>query len=689
MAIPSRAAYEKLNRYLAGGGMILFDTRDADLGGFGTATPEGERLQVIARGLDIPAIEPIPADHVLTRTFYLLQEFPGRWNDPAIWVEASPPDAAAAEGMPFRDLNDGVTPVVIGGNDWAGGLGGGRFGHPAPSVGRGQAGEGQREYALRFGVNLVMHVLTGNYKSDQVHVPAPPRAAGAVTDPESSHVTVDQIVLDPLLPWPVVWAAVALVCWPWRSPPGGGFGAGGCAASRARRSSRRSSTPPCRRRSASRSPTSWWPWWTRALAARADRGTQAAEALAHLEAEVAGRDNTELRVVRVGDADGRRRQPRDGRAGRGLGAGAAGAGRGRRAHHRRAGARLPAAPQLRAPLHVLLTGQGDDWDRRLVVRNAPAFGILDEELTLTVRIEDQGAAPGDSSAPLTIAIDGGPPMRFDVPLGEDMELPLVLPHAGMNVLQFETPLADGELTDRNNAAVVQINGVRDRLRVLLVSGEPHPGERTWRNLLKSDPSVDLVHFTILRPPEKQDGVPVEELSLIAFPTYELFVEKLEDFDLVVFDRYRRQGILPNEYLQNVADYVARGGAVLVSGGPEYASAESIFRSPLGAVLPGEPTARVVEEGFVPRLSELGQRHPSRRGSRHTPARGGRGRHSRLGPLVPPDRRDPHARGRRRHGGARGPSAPAAAARGEGRAALLADRPRLAVGPRLRGRRGRN
>jgi hypothetical protein len=200
-------------------------------------------------------------------------------------------------------------------------------------------------------------------------------------------------------------------------------------------------------------------------------------------------------------------------------------------------------------------------------------------------------------------------MRFDVPLGEDMELPLVLPHGGMNVLQFETPAAEGELTDRNNAAVVQINGVRDRLRVLLVSGEPHPGERTWRNLLKSDPSVDLVHFTILRPPEKQDGVPVEELSLIAFPTYELFVEKLEDFDLVIFDRYSRQGILPNEYLANVADYVARGGAVLISGGPEYAGAESVYRSPLAEVLPGAPTARVVDEAFVPRLGDLGQRHP--------------------------------------------------------------------------------
>ncbi len=258
---------------------------------------------------------------------------------------------------------------------------------------------------------------------------------------------------------------------------------------------------------------------------------------------------------------------------------------------------------------MLLTGNDDDWDRRLVVRNAPAFAILGEQVNLTVRIEDQGAAPGDTLVPLSIAIDGGAPMLFDVPLGEDMELPVELPHGGMNVLQFETPVVDGELTGRNNAAVVQINGVRDRLRVLLVSGEPHPGERTWRNLLKSDSAVDLVHFTILRPPEKQDGVPVDELALIAFPTRELFIEKIDEFDLIIFDRYRRRGILPSSYFENVADYVTNGGAVLVSAGPEYATADSIYRSPLGFVLPGAPTARVFEEGFLPTLSEIGLRHP--------------------------------------------------------------------------------
>ena len=170
--LPSRDAYGKLNRYLRSGGMILFDTRDADTARFGSGSPEGNKLQAIARGLDIPAIEPVPQDHVLTRTFYLIQDFPGRYDSRDIWVEATPAGAELAEGMPFRNLNDGVTPVVIGGNDWARAWAVDQYGNWRFPVGRGAAGERQREFALRFGVNLIMHVLTGNYKSDQVHVPA-------------------------------------------------------------------------------------------------------------------------------------------------------------------------------------------------------------------------------------------------------------------------------------------------------------------------------------------------------------------------------------------------------------------------------------------------------------------------------------------------------------------------------------
>ena len=344
------------------------------------------------------------------------------------------------------------------------------------------------------------------------------------------------------------------------------------------------------------------------------RPDQTAAALAALQEAIAARDGTELRVVRTGDA------PPDAPGGGGtllmtaLARALADEPQGRiagivlitdgRLHD------IDRAPALPAPAHVLLTGTPADWDRRLILRDAPAFAILDEQITLRLRIEDQGAAPpGPQRTDLSIAIDGGAPQVFDVPVNEDLDLPLTLPHGGMNVLQFSVPALAGELTDRNNAAVVQINGLRDRLRVLLVSGEPHPGERTWRNLLKSDASVDLVHFTILRPPDKQDGVPVEELSLIAFPTRELFVEKISEFDLIIFDRYKRRGILPGEYLQNVADYVSRGGALLVASGPEYATADSIYRSPLAPILPGTPTARVIDDPFVPRLTEPGQRHP--------------------------------------------------------------------------------
>ena len=340
-----------------------------------------------------------------------------------------------------------------------------------------------------------------------------------------------------------------------------------------------------------------------------DRPAQNAAALANIEAQVARQPNTELRTITLADGEGdtgtalmttlaeaMAEEPQGRIAGVILITDG-------RLHD------LDRAPRLPAPLHTLLTGQPDDWDRRLIVANAPAFAILGEQVTLTLRIEDQGAAPEEDTVPLSISIDGEPPVTVPAPIGEDIELPLELPRSGRNVLQFTIPDAPGELTNRNNAAVVQINGVRERLRVLLVSGEPHPGERTWRNLLKSDSSVDLVHFTILRPPEKQDGVPVNELSLIAFPTRELFLEKINDFDLIIFDRYRRRGILPSAYIENIREYVELGGAVLVSSGPEYGSAESIYRSPLGQILPGAPTARVFEVPFKPQITDVGQRHP--------------------------------------------------------------------------------
>ncbi|MFT7592763.1 MAG: hypothetical protein ACI8R4_000070 [Paracoccaceae bacterium] len=342
----------------------------------------------------------------------------------------------------------------------------------------------------------------------------------------------------------------------------------------------------------------------------ADRPTQMQQATAALIATLEARANTELRRVKVPDGMGDSGTELMSALGEALAeeprariAGIIALSDGR-VHD------MDRVPDLPAPLHLLLTGRESDWDRRLIVRNAPAFAIIGEPVTLTLRIEDSGAVPaGQAVAPLDISVDGGPPDRFDVPIGRNIELPVTLPHGGRNVIQFSVPEATGEITERNNTALIQMNGVRDRLRVLLVSGEPHPGGRTWRNLLKSDSSVDLVHFTILRPPEKQDGVPVGELSLIAFPTRELFLEKIDDFDLIIFDRYQRRGILPAIYLENVVKYVNEGGAVLVAAGPDFASADSIYRSPLGPILPAEPSARVIEDRYLPLVTDLGQRHP--------------------------------------------------------------------------------
>lgn len=263
-----------------------------------------------------------------------------------------------------------------------------------------------------------------------------------------------------------------------------------------------------------------------------------------------------------------------------------------------------------APVHQLLTGAPSDWDRAIMVKTAPAFGIVGEKVELVLRIEDQGAVPDMPRQALVVAsIDGGEELSLMLDLNKDVPLNLDVAHGGVNLLEIRTPEVDGELTGLNNRTILSVNGVRDRLRVLLISGEPYAGERTWRNLLKADASVDLVHFTILRSPEKQDGVPYEEMSLIAFPTQELFTEKISDFDLIIFDRFRRQGVLPQAYIENVSAYVQGGGAVLIASGPAFAGAESLYRSPLREILPAAPTGRVLEQGFLPTVSEIGRRHP--------------------------------------------------------------------------------
>jgi hypothetical protein len=260
-----------------------------------------------------------------------------------------------------------------------------------------------------------------------------------------------------------------------------------------------------------------------------------------------------------------------------------------------------------APVHALITGSKKERDRRVALIAAPRFGIVGQPQTIRYAVEDQGAS--ERTAQVTVRRDGDVVETRTVPVGAPQNVEIPIPHGGPNIVEIETPPLAGELTTVNNRAVVSIDGVRDKLRVLLVSGEPHAGERTWRNLLKSDASVDLVHFTILRPPEKQDGTPINELSLIAFPTRELFQQKIGEFQLIIFDRYARQGVLPIIYFDNITRYVREGGAVLVAAGPDYASSTSIWRTPLDAILPAEPSGNVTEQAFRPRLSDLGKRHP--------------------------------------------------------------------------------
>ena len=272
---------------------------------------------------------------------------------------------------------------------------------------------------------------------------------------------------------------------------------------------------------------------------------------------------------------------------------------------------LPKTAPGGAPLNLLLTGRGEETDRRLRVIEAPGYGIVGKSVILKVAIDDLGVSIHTDSATLTVRRDGQLFRTESVPVGTEQRIEVPITRAGPTVIEMAASPLAGEVSQLNNRAVVEINGVRDRLRVLLISGEPHPGERTWRRLLKADPSVDLVHFTILRPPEKDDRTPLNELALIAFPVRELFVDKIGEFDLIILDRFQNRGLLPLPYLANIANRVRQGGALLMSVGPEFAGVTSLASTPLGSVLPGGParTDAVVDGRFRPWVTALGQRHP--------------------------------------------------------------------------------
>lgn len=270
---------------------------------------------------------------------------------------------------------------------------------------------------------------------------------------------------------------------------------------------------------------------------------------------------------------------------------------------------LDLAPQFLEdiPLHAILTGEKNESDRQVTFGQVPRFGVVGDSVEVSVQVSD--TADTGVPVPVFARFGDGTVEQYAARVGEDLIIEVPIRNGGANVFEVSVPVRPDELTDRNNISHVVIEGVRDRLRVLLISGVPHAGERVWRNLLKSDPAVDLVHFTILRPPSKRDGAPVQELSLIAFPTRQLFRDRLKDFDLIIFDRYSRQGVLSATYFSNMAEYVQEGGSVLVAAGPSLASPLSLHRSPLAEILPVEPTSEVIERGFRPQVTDAGWAHP--------------------------------------------------------------------------------
>jgi uncharacterized membrane protein len=263
---------------------------------------------------------------------------------------------------------------------------------------------------------------------------------------------------------------------------------------------------------------------------------------------------------------------------------------------------------IRAPVHALITGRADERDRRIEIVEGPRFGIVGKDVQIAVRVIDSGIATRE---PVNLIVKRGGQViaRRTGVAGQLIRIPVRIENAGSNLIEIEAQALTNELTLINNVVVLPIDGVRDKLKVLLVSGEPHAGERTWRNLLKADGNVELVHFTILRPPEKQDGTPINELALIAFPTRELFIQKIAEFDLLIFDRYANQSILPASYFTNIARYVREGGAVLLASGSEFAGAGSLASTPLSSILPAKPTGQQIERPYLPRISALGERHP--------------------------------------------------------------------------------
>jgi len=282
---------------------------------------------------------------------------------------------------------------------------------------------------------------------------------------------------------------------------------------------------------------------------------------------------------------------------------------------------------ISAPINALITGSPDEYDRQIRITAAPRFGLVGGQVQISYLVDEAGRNATPEPVIVTLSLNGREVERQTVRVGEQAQFTFELPLAGNNIIELSVPELEGELTTINNHVAVVIDGVRENLKTLLVSGEPHNGLRIWRDLLKSDTGVDLIHFTILRPPEKFDNTPTDELALISFPTTELFVDKIDEFDLIILDRYQHYDILPLIYYDYIAEYVRKGGALLLATGPEYADPTvSLALTPLNSVLPAAPTGGVLEQPFLPRLTFTGRHHPVSRdleGAQNDPPTWGR------------------------------------------------------------------
>ncbi|MBB5073238.1 hypothetical protein HNQ69_000342 [Bartonella callosciuri] len=265
----------------------------------------------------------------------------------------------------------------------------------------------------------------------------------------------------------------------------------------------------------------------------------------------------------------------------------------------------------KAPINALITGRTDEFDRQIKIISPPRFALINKPQMLSILVEDKGhpQKPLPTQANITVSVNGQEVGHYSVTPGITFQTEITLPHAEKNIIQVTTDTHKDELSFENNRAIAIIEGIRENLRVLLISGAPYNGERTWRDLLKGDSNIDLVHFTILRPPNKADNTPLSQLSLVVFPTKKLFVEEIDNFDLIILDGYQHSAVLPLIYYDYIAQYVQKGGALLMVTGPEFTQQNSLAKTPLISILPALPNGVIIQKPFRPQLTKEGKRHP--------------------------------------------------------------------------------